>query len=81
MLENTYRKTSGPFRLMMVLKIHTLCQEDSALRASETKVPILQREGNMQRTFGRMGPAFPGQGRTEESAAAASDPTHGLDSR
>ena len=45
------------------------CQEDSALCAPETKIPIPQREGSMQRALGRAGPAFSGRGGDKERSS------------
>lgn len=60
MLEKSCRKTCGTFTFHWCLKS---MQGDSALPAPEKKkIPIPQRDGNVHRALGTVGPAFPGWG-------------------
>lgn len=77
MLENSYRKTCGPFRLMMVLKIHTLVSRKILPYTHQRQKFQFFKEGNMQRTLGSTGPTLPGRRRrTEQRAATASLRSH-----
>ena len=75
MLEKSCRKTCGPFTFHWCLKS---MQGDAALPAPETKIPILQRDWNVHRALGTVGPAFPGWGgeQGKELPRSPSCPTH-----
>ena len=74
MLEKSCRKTC-PFTFHWCLKS---MQEDSALPAPETKIPIPQREAHVHLALGTVGPSFSGWGgeQDKELSWSPSDPTH-----
>lgn len=71
-----YRKTCGPFRLMMVLKIHTLVSGRFCLTCTRDKNSISSKRRDYAEDPWQNGSCLPWPGRTEKTAATASLQSH-----